>query len=274
MNEIVLSNTCPPVLSECGLLAAAEPFYHMDRTAGFNVLIYVTDGTIYITEDETDYAVEAGELLFLKSGVRHYGRREISKGVRWYYIHFCDSVLKPECMNKSCAASAFEKNAVMPKQLSGLKNSRIESMIEEYTDYFYSDDPMKLWNINIRLFELLTQIAIYNNSDKNLLSDKICAYLSSRCGKPFSAAELEREFHFSYKYMAAVFKREKNMTMQEYHTRARMNNAGMLLRTTFMSVSEVAAEVGFGDALYFSRCFRAFFGESPTSYRRSVLKEI
>lgn len=274
MNEIILSNTCPPLLSECGLLAAAEPFYHMDRTAGFNVLIYVTDGTIYVTEDGTDYAVGEGELLFLKSGVHHYGRREIQKGTRWYYIHFCNGAGEPNCMHESCAARVFKKSAALPKKLSGLKNSRIESMIERYTDYSYSDNPMKLWDINIRLFELLAQIAVYNNPKEPRLSDKICAYLAANYVKPFSASYLEKEFYLSYKYMAAVFKREKNMTMQQYHTSVRMNNARRLLRSTFMSVSEVAAAVGYSDALYFSRMFRASEGMCPSAYRKTAVERI
>ncbi len=274
MNEIILSNICPPVLSECGQLAAAEPFYHMDRTAGFNVLIYVTDGAIYVTEDGTDYAVGAGEMLFLKSGIRHYGRSEIQKGTRWYYLHFCDNIKEPKCMDESCSARAFKKSAALPKKLSGLKNSRIERMIERYIDYFYSDDPMKLWNINVRLFELLTQIAVYNDSEEPHLSDKICVYLSANYAKPFSAAALEKEFYLSYKYMAAVFKREKNMTMQQYHTSVRMNNARRLLRSTFMSVSEVAAAVGYSDALYFSRMFRASEGMCPSAYRKTAVERI
>ena len=274
MNEIILSNICPPLLSECGLLAAAEPFYHMDRTAGFNVLIYVTDGTIYVTEDGTDYAVGTGEMLFLKSGIRHCGRREIQKGTRWYYIHFCNSGGEPDCMDENCAARMFKKSAVLPKKLSGLKNSRIERMIERYTDYYYSNDPMKLWDINIRLFELLAQIAVYNNSEEPRLSDKICAYLAANYVKPFSVSDLEKEFYLSYKYMAAVFKREKNTTMQQYHTSVRMNNARRLLRSTFMSVSEVASAVGYSDALYFSRVFRTSEGMCPSAYRKTAVERI
>ena len=69
--------------------------------------------------------------------------------------------------------------------------------------------------------------------------------------------------------MAAVFKRERGETMQQYHTRLRMNTACYLLKSTLMSVREIAAETGYSDALYFSRCFRAAKGMSPTEFRRS-----
>ena len=269
MNEVVLSNIYPPVISECGLLAATEPFYHMDRTADFNVLIYVTDGAIYVTEDGTDYEVNPGEALFLKSGIHHWGSREIKKGTRWYYFHFYDNNHKSRDV-----PFEFERTTRLPKKLSGLQNSRFERMTEKYMDYIYSDNPVKLWNANSKLFEILTEIAFRNNTDDEpqSLSDKICAYLAAHYAEPFSTAVLEREFYLSYKHMAAVFKHERKMTMQQYHTDARMNIACRLLRSTFMSVSEVSAAVGYNDALYFSRCFRSVTGLSPSAYRKSVLE--
>ncbi len=267
MNEIILSNTRPPIFSECGLLAATEPFYHMDRTADFNVMIYVTDGAIYVTEDETDYEINPGELLFLKSGLRHWGKREIKKGTRWYYFHFYDN---PD----NTPDKSLERTAVLPKTLSGLKNSRFERLTKEYADDIYSHDVMKQWTASARLFDILTEVAFRNSGEKESpkLSDKICAYLSGHYSDPYSSAVLEREFFLSYKYMAAVFKRDKGMTMQQYHTNARVQAACRLLRSTCMSVSDVAAAVGCGDALYFSRRFRSVIGLCPSAYRKSVLE--
>lgn len=269
MNEVVLSNICLPVIAECGLLAATEPFYHMDRTAAFNVLIYVTDGAIYVTEDGTDYEVNAGELLFLKSGVHHWGSRAIKKGTRWYYFHFYDNNRKSPDIPVE-----FERKTELPKKLSGLQSSRFELMTAKYIDYYYSDDHTKLWNANSKLFEILAEIAFCNDADNEpqSLSDKICSYLAEHYKEPFRAAVLEREFYLSYKHMAAVFKREKKMTMQQYHTNVRINTACRLLRSTFMSVSEVSASVGYNDALYFSRCFRSALGLCPNAYRKSVLE--
>ena len=79
MNEIVLCNSSMPVMGVCDLCAAPEPFFHADRTVDFHVLIYVIEGVGYVTEEETDYEIHPGELLFLKSGIRHLGKREIPK---------------------------------------------------------------------------------------------------------------------------------------------------------------------------------------------------
>lgn len=277
MNEIVLNNSSMTVLNGCDLCAASEAFFHADRKLDFHVLIYVIEGVIYVTEDGVDYEVHPGEILFLKSGIRHFGKREIPKGTRWYFIHFYfpETDELPLFVPDSSPFVQYEpvKLAVaLPKKLTGLSESSIEQQIEALIAYFHSDDKMKKWSINLRLFDLLSQIAFYHNKEPEgrSLSDKICEYLNAHGCEPFSAALLEQHFFLSYKHMAAVFKKEKQLTLQQYHTRVRMTEACRLLRSTLMSVGEISKELGYHDMLYFSRCFHQFAGESPTEYRRKA----
>ena len=53
----------------------------------------------------------------------------------------------------------------------------------------------------------------------------------------------------------------------------RISKAAVLLATTGLSVAEIAEQVGFGDAAYFSRVFRKSCGRSPVEYRREGQKE-
>lgn len=256
-----------PVVTECGLLAASEPFYHMDRTADFNVLIYVTDGTIYVTEDGADYEINPGEVFFLKSGVHHWGNREIKRGTRWYYFHFKDGMVTP---------NSYEEKIMLPKRLNISNDSRPARMIRRYIDKFYSEDNAGRWQLHSGFFDILSAVADESSDSEShrSLSGRICEYLANHVGEPFSASALEKEFYLSYKHMAAVFRRERGETMQQYHTRLKMNAACYLLKSTLMPIGEIAAETGYRDALYFSRCFRAAKGISPTGFRRSILMSV
>ena len=95
--HISVSELGLPFVSDCDILTTSEDFYHMDRTADFHVLIYVTDGTMYVTENGQDYEIAAGEILFLKSGFRHFGRYETLRGTRWFYAHFYLPEATPNC---------------------------------------------------------------------------------------------------------------------------------------------------------------------------------
>lgn len=289
MKPIILSTDSMPVLSGCDFCMANESFFHTDRTPDFHILIYVVSGCIYVTEGDIDYAIHAGELLILQSGIRHYGKYEISKGTSWYYAHFYLKDSTENCMPLTLLPASSEPlrfQLELPKQYSNLERSKIAKMIAELADSLHSGNAMAhltntvtdyqvsdiwaFWNANLRLFSILTELAALGlpAAPKKSLSDRIAEYLVAHIRENFSADALEKHFFLSYKHMAAVFKKEKQMTLHQYHTRARMSEACHLLRTTLLSVSEISEQLGYHDMLYFSRCFRQTMQISPTEYRR------
>lgn len=271
MNEITLNNVVLPVVSSCDYLAAQQPFLHADRITDFHVMIYVTDGCIPVTEDGVDYEIHAGDLFFLKNRIRHFGKTEVMRGTRWYYVHFyLDELSLSEKAGSGKTDRPKPLSMILPKMLRDLSDSHLEQQIAAFTEYFNSGEPADIWNSNRRFFQLLTEIARYSRKEKVplTLSDRISGYLARHYNQPFSARVLEQQFFLSYKHMASVFKKEKKMTMQQYHTNIRMDHACRLLRSTLLSVSEISQKVGYSDMMYFSRRFHAVMGMSPTEYRK------
>ncbi|MGN0690911.1 MAG: AraC family transcriptional regulator, partial [Oscillospiraceae bacterium] len=251
-----------PNVTDCDILTASENFYHMDRTADFNVLIYVTDGVMYVTEDGQDYEISAGELMFLRSGLRHFGKRETLRGTGWIYAHF---YLRD--------SSAEDEKLLLPKKLYGLGGSVHEDKLYELCRLFHSSEPLKSFRVNGLFYELLVGIGSERLPRFESLSDKICAYLDTQTDRPFTKELVERKFFLSYSHMAAEFRREKGMSMGEYHNAARMKKACQLLRSTLMPIGEIAERLGFADMLYFSKKFHAFAGAPPSDYRKQSQKE-
>lgn len=275
MNEIIIANNSLPQLCGCGLFAASESFIHTDRVPDFCVLIYVIDGCIYVTEGDTDYEVNAGELLILKNGVHHFGKKKIQKGTKWIFLHFrisadCNaSPFYPDASPLGAYDTTAESILTLPKFLHNV-SARFEKELKTFIEYAQSDDAYKKWFINQRLFLLLSSLAVSTQGFSNnlTLSDRICRYLSDNIGVPFSSENIEKRFYLSYKYMAHLFKQEKGVTMQQYHNLIRMDEACRLLCSTLMSIGEIADKLGFSDVLYFSRCFRNYTGKSPSAYRK------
>lgn len=69
------------------------------------------------------------------------------------------------------------------------------------------------------------------------------------------------------------FKEVKNTTPQKYLADIKLNIAKELLETTDLSIAEVADNLGFYDAYYFSNFFKKFIGVSPLNYKKSHNKE-
>ena len=58
----------------------------------------------------------------------------------------------------------------------------------------------------------------------------------------------------------------------EFLREARIRKAAQLLSQTSKTVSEVAYACGFSDPKYFSKCFKAAIGQTPTEYKKEVIQ--
>ena len=72
----------------------------------------------------------------------------------------------------------------------------------------------------------------------------------------------------SSNHFSALFSQNMGQTFIEYLTTLRMNKAKELLRCTGMRSSEIAGEVGYKDAHYFSYLFKKTQGMTPSEYRK------
>ena len=73
----------------------------------------------------------------------------------------------------------------------------------------------------------------------------------------------------SSNHFSALFSQNMGQTFIEYLTTLRMNKAKELLRCTGMRSSEIAGEVGYKDAPYFSYLFKKTQGMTPSEYRKA-----
>ena len=74
--------------------------------------------------------------------------------------------------------------------------------------------------------------------------------------------------HFNPQYLMRAFKAKTGMSILEYMTFARMEQARQLLKTTNLPVKEIACMVGYEDCVYFTKLFRKETGTAPSKYRK------
>ncbi len=84
---------------------------------------------------------------------------------------------------------------------------------------------------------------------------------------PLSVADLARAVNLSTSYLTRLFHAHTGRSPAQYDRDARLQRAHELLTTTFLTVKEVMAAVGWNDPSHFGREFKRRFGESPRALR-------
>jgi len=95
------------------------------------------------------------------------------------------------------------------------------------------------------------------------------AHISKHYARQISESEVALASEMSPSRFCREFKAAFGATFVDYLTRHRIHEAQRLLGNRSMSVTDVAAAVGFTDPSYFTRVFRKIAGASPTEYREA-----
>jgi len=83
-----------------------------------------------------------------------------------------------------------------------------------------------------------------------------------------SRKEIAARLNMNPDYINRLFKHETGMTMKEYTIHKRIQKAQTLLRTTGLTVSEVALNVGYDNFSYFIKLFKKQTGQTPGQYKK------
>lgn len=89
-----------------------------------------------------------------------------------------------------------------------------------------------------------------------------------------SASQVARELSVSASYLSRLFKQEMGMTLTDYLTKIRMQEAVRLLGQTELMIYEIAAMVGCHSQHYFCVAFKRLLGMSPSEYKQMLCSRV
>lgn len=107
------------------------------------------------------------------------------------------------------------------------------------------------------------------NKNRSILKTAVDFIDSHYMDEEISLNTVANVANVSSNHFSALFRQNMGQTFIEYLTTLRMNKAKELLRCTGMRSSEIAGEIGYKDAHYFSYLFKKTQGMTPSDYRKA-----
>ncbi|MEQ8307270.1 MAG: AraC family transcriptional regulator [Hoeflea sp.] len=99
---------------------------------------------------------------------------------------------------------------------------------------------------------------------------RVVDYVDANLAGPISLEDLAAEAGLSRYHFNRAFKADMGESPYQYVLRRRIEHARLLLEERRLSLGEVAAAVGFRDASYFQRAFKARTGMNPSEFARKL----
>ena len=107
--------------------------------------------------------------------------------------------------------------------------------------------------------------------ENGLSIPKIQKFMRANINKHLSLEELALLSHCSKYHFARQYQLLVGTSPLKHFIEFKMEHACFLLEQTSLSMAEIAYQLGYDDALYFSRVFRKVLGLAPSTYRKSLL---
>ncbi len=120
-------------------------------------------------------------------------------------------------------------------------------------------------------YELITHCHEKNMvNQKNELIDSVLIYIGeSWYDKNLSVNDMALKFKIHRTTLSRKFQAVMKMTPNEYILKLRMQNAEIMLKQSYQTISQIAQLCGFDDPNYFSRIFSQKIGLSPKAFRQN-----
>lgn len=267
-----------------------EESYASEREAhDFWELIYADKGDVICEANGEERHLREGELLFHKPGEVHAFRSDEKGAKSVLFVCF-------EC--KSEAIHFFENKCI---KVSKSLLRFLYGVIEEGQNTFDIVDagPMlkkmqlrasptlggqQMIKNNLELFLIhLMRRELENTADAVFLPPEeydervatlIIEYLKAHVTEKINISDICKTLHYNKSYLFKQFKKATNSGVMAYFTHLKLSEAKKMLKTTSLSVAEIASALSFDSANYFSKVFKKEIGMTPSEYKRKTQNRI
>ncbi len=222
----------------------------------------------------------AGDTIFVNANQIHYSL-SVENETATYVIF----VVNPSILNSSVAV---EMQALLPilnnKNIPYMRFRNINEKTKEMYDLVLSlpdlrRDPFRVTKKLFEIWEIiLSQSSTFGMLDEELQADmhtkafkSMMFYIQQQYQNPITLDDICLSGNVSKSLCNRIFHQYVGGSPVQYLVDFRLRKVAEYLRTTPLSLSEIARRTGFNGTSYMAEMFRKTFGVSPTAYRKNPL---
>lgn len=250
--------------------------HHVESELG---LIESGDG-IYKVGDAS-YPISAGAMFFFKSNQPHCITDISGEGMKLLNIYISPrffSLIRPSAEHYSTFAESFVSKTLKSHKLNEIFDSSelsyILSLIYGIKNEFLAQAEgyeiiaeNSLKELIVRIYRKMTGNGAEAPHSASEAVYSVAGYIDSHFAESFTLSDLADLANLEKTYFDTVFKRKIGISAWDYVLLRRIERAVGLLRSTDLTVLEIASLTGFNNSANFNKIFKKYTGTTPKVVR-------
>ncbi len=228
-----------------------EPFSMDFHRHNYYELVLYNEGRGSVDIENSHYEYEKDSIVIIPPGLSHNEN------------NFCEShnlIISFKTSLSDIPTGHFRANTYMV--------SLLHMMLEEYVNRRELSD-------EIVLMGLKTLLVMLNRSESERIVKKDFAfilnnidnYIADNISLPIKLNDFADMYNYSPDRFRHIFTENTGISPKRYLISKRLEYSKKLLKTTKMSITDIAHECGFYDVSQFSKMFKNAFSQTPMQYR-------
>ena len=188
-------------------------------------------------------------------------------------VHYLDMILATPYVSPICYYAYLEE-LINLLTSTFLENQVEESFVLDLKRQLYDDMDyyVHLEEMGYRILEgirsAFLKLSEQQKNKSHHLIRSAQRYIQEHYMQQISLEEVAEAIGLSSAYLSTMFKKELGINFTDCLISCRMEAAKDLLKNTDASINEIAEQIGYADAKYFSKTFSKLVGLKPSVYRK------
>ena len=258
-------------------------------------LLYIQDGEVAITVEDTMYHGGAGDVFLFRPGRRHSLEILSRSGFRQPHIHFDliyqdDSPQVPVSFKNYPDMTEKERRMIRPDilgnfgvelpdklRITDIHNFKLLllDVIYEYENHMPFSD-LNAQSTFLRLWSFILRQHMWQEHTAAPLGDQLLlqirSYLNTNTNCAITLDALAEQFNINKYYLVHLFRETFGLPPIQYHQRCRLEKAKNLILYSPFSMTQIADMLGFSCLSAFTRAFQNQYHVYPSFFRKSTAR--
>lgn len=252
-------------IQSVGHAFCADWYYTKRKNYNSMLVLYTLNGEGTLNYNNQDYLLNKGKLFIIDCMDFQYYATRGTEVWEFIWVHFNGS----ESRNY---VKYINKNNGPVFTLA--QDSEVIKLINDiFNSFKKKDNYFEVMN-NRRIVQILTELILLMNSEyinvpsMNIVVSKAIQIIENNYKNSVSLEDVAKHVNMSKYHLSRTFKKYTGFGFHEYLTAHRINEAKVLLKSSDMTIGDIAQSVGFDSASHFIKTFKQAENITPLKFRQ------